>query len=146
MYLPREWTDDEARCRKVGVPSEVGFATKPQLAWQQIEAALQAGYPRGTVLADAAYGDETAWREKLAARGLTYAVGVRPATTVWWGEHQPAAEPNPKVGVGRPQRRLRRDADHQPISVENLARSLPPATWPTATSRPRRSAPLRSPL
>jgi SRSO17 transposase len=76
MYLPREWTDDAARCRKAGVPSEVGFATKPQLAWQQIEAALQAGYPLGTVLADAAYGDETAWREKLAGRGLTYAVGV----------------------------------------------------------------------
>ena len=51
MYLPREWTDDAARCRQAGVPSEVGFATKPQLAWQQIEAALQAGYPRGTVLA-----------------------------------------------------------------------------------------------
>lgn len=52
LYLPHEWTDDAARCRKAGVPSEVGFATKPQLAWQQIEAALQAGYPRGTVLAD----------------------------------------------------------------------------------------------
>jgi SRSO17 transposase len=144
MYLPREWTDDAARCRKAGVPSEVGFATKPQLAWQQIEAALQAGYPRGTVLADAAYGDETAWREKLAGRGLTYAVGVRPATTVWWGEHQPAAEPIAERGAGRPRRRLRRDAQHQPIAVADLARALPARSWRTVTWRQGVSAPLSS--
>ena len=144
MYLPREWTDDAARCRKVGVPSEVGFATKPQLAWQQIEAALQAGYPRGTVLADAAYGDETAWREKLAGRELTYAVGVRPATTVWWGEHQPAAAANPKGGVGRARSRLQRDATHQPISVADLARALPARSWRTVTWRQGVSAPLCS--
>ena len=142
LYLPREWTDDEARCRKVGVPSEVGFATKPHLAWQQIEAALQAGYPRGTVLADAAYGDETAWREKLAGRGLTYAVGVRPATTVWWGEHQPAPEPIRKRG--RVRTRLQRDAQHQPIAVADLARALPARSWRTVTWRQGVSAPLSS--
>ena len=144
LYLPREWTDDEARCRKVGVPSEIGFATKPQLAWQQIEAALQAGYPRGTVLADAAYGDETAWREKLAGRGLTYAVGVRPATTVWWGEHQPAAEPVRERGAGRPRSRLRRDAQHQPIAVVDLARALPARSWRNVTWRQGVSQPLSS--
>ena len=52
---------------------------------QQIEAA----HPRGVVLADAAYGDETAWRERLTEHGLTYAVGIRPGTTVWWRAHQP---------------------------------------------------------
>ena len=131
-------------CRKVGVPSEVGFATKPQLAWQQIEAALQAGYPRGTVLADAAYGDETAWREKLAGRGLTYAVGVRPATTVWWGEHQPAPEPIRERGSGRPRSRLRRDAQHQPIAVADLARALPARSWRTVTWRQGVAEPLSS--
>lgn len=144
LYLPREWTDDAARCRNVGVPSEVGFATKPQLAWQQIEAALQAGYPRGTVLADAAYGDETAWREQLAGRGLTYAVGVRPATTVWWGEHQPAPEPTRERGAGRTRHRLRRDARHQPIAVADLARALPARSWRTVTWRQGVSAPLSS--
>lgn len=142
LYLPREWTEDEVRCHKVGVPSGVGFATKPQLAWQQIEAALQAGYPRGTVLADAAYGDETAWREKLSGRGLTYAVGVRPATTVWWGEHQPAAEPM-REGA-RARNRLRRDGQHQPIAVAQLARALPARSWRTVTWRQGASQPLSS--
>ena len=144
LYLPREWPDDEARCQKAGVPEEVAFATKPELVWRQIEAALQAGYPRGTVLADAAYGDETAWREKLAGHGLTYAVGVRPVTTVWWGEHQPAAEPHPRGGAGRPRRRLQRDANHQPISVADLARALPARSWRAVTWRQGVSAPLRS--
>ncbi len=144
LYLPREWADEKARRRKVGVPEEVSFATKPELAWQQIEAALQVGYPRGTVLADAAYGDETVWRENLAGHGLSYAVGVRPATTVWWGEHQPAAEPDPKGGAGRPRNRLRRDANHQPISVADLARALPARSWRTVTWRQGVAEPLRS--
>lgn len=135
LYLPREWADDEARRRKVGVPDEVVFKTKPELAMQQIEAALAAGYPRGVVLADAAYGDETAWRERLASHGLTYAVGVRPATTVWWGEHQPLPEPAPAGRRGRPRRRLRRDDTHQPIAVADVARALPGQAWRRVTWR-----------
>jgi SRSO17 transposase len=144
LYLPREWSDDAARRRTAGVPEDVAFATKPQLAWRQIEAALQAGYPRGPVLADAAYGDETAWRENLAQHGLTYAVGVRPATTVWWGEHQPASVPKAKAGAGRPQSKLQRDADHQPIAVADLARALPATSWRTVAWRQGVSGELQS--
>ena len=144
LYLPREWSDDAERCGQVGVPSEVVFATKPQLALQQIEAALKAGYPRGTVLADAAYGDETAWREKLGEWGLSYAVGVRPATTVWWGKYQPAAELRDDSGTGRARKRLRRDANHQPISVAELARELPAKAWRTVAWRQGVSEPLSS--
>lgn len=143
LYLPRAWSEDAARCRTAGVPEEVGFATKPALAMRQIEAALQAGYPRGTVLADAAYGDETAWREKLAGYGLTYAVGVRPGTTVWWGEHRPLAAAKPN-GRGRQRRRVQRDGDHQPIPVAEVARTLPARSWRTVSWRQGVSQPLRS--
>jgi len=54
------------------------------LAWAQIEAALAAEVPRGVVLADAGYGDEAAFRDRLEAHGLSYAVGIRQATKVWW--------------------------------------------------------------
>lgn len=135
LYLPREWTDDAQRRRKTGVPETVLFETKPALAMRQIETALAAGYPRGVVLADAAYGDETAWREQLTGHGLTYAVGVRPGTTVWWGEHQPVAEPKPTGQRGRPRRRLQRDDTHQPIAVAEVARMLPGQAWRVVTWR-----------
>jgi SRSO17 transposase len=145
LYLPREWADDEGRRRKVGVPEEVVFKTKPALAMEQIESALAAGYPRGVVLADAAYGDETAWRERLASHGLSYAVGARPGTTVWWGEHQPLdTAALPKGGRGRSRRRLVRDETHQPIAVADVARALPKQAWRTLTWREGTSGPLSS--
>lgn len=144
LYLPQEWSDDIARCRQAGVPEEVVFETKPALAMRQIEAALEAGYPRGVVLADAAYGDETAWREQLAAHGLKYAVAVRPGTSVWWGVHQPLTEVTGEGRVDRPRRRLKRDSDHQPIAVEKLARALPARAWRQVTWREGVSGPLTS--
>lgn len=144
LYLPKQWTDDAPRRRKVGVPEEIIFASKGQIAWQQIQAALAAGYPRGTVLADAAYGDETAWREQLTGAGLSYAVGIRPATTVWWGRHQPADEPARCGGVGRLRRRALREQLQQPIAVSDLARELPAASYRTVSWREGVDKPLRS--
>jgi len=144
LYLPREWAEDPARRCKAGVPEEVEFATKPALAMRQIEAALAAGYPPGVVLADAAYGDETAWRERLAELDLTYAVGIRPATTVWWGDYQPLADSPSSLRPRRPRTRLQRDAEHQPIAVADLARMLPSPSWRTVTWRQGTAAPLRS--
>jgi len=102
LYLPREWTEDKPRCKRAGVPEGIVFATKGEIAWAQIEAARIAGIPRGTVLMDAGYGDEAALRDRLSANSLPYAVGIRPATAVWWSEkllaghpdeHQPAPAP-----------------------------------------------------
>jgi SRSO17 transposase len=143
LYLPREWTADAKRCREAGVPQPIGFATKGQIAWQQIEAALRAGYPRGTVLADAAYGDETAWRERLSARALSYAVGIRASTALWWGAHQPLPVPA-HAARGRPRTRLQRDAEHQPISAAALAVELAPSRYRTLSWRAGTNAALRS--
>src|SRR3972149_6715129 len=82
LYLPREWAEDKRRCKHAGVPKEIGFATKGELAWAQIEAALETGIPRGPVRADAAYGDEAALRDRLSAHNLPYAVGIRPGAAV----------------------------------------------------------------
>jgi SRSO17 transposase len=143
LYLPQEWTRDKKRCQVAGVPKEVGFATKGQIAWAQIEQALAAGIPRGTVLMDAGYGDETAMRDRLSAQQLSYAVAVRPATTVWWGEYQPAAVAC-KPPRGRARTRVRRTARRQPIGVLDLARALPRASWRTIEWREGTNTPLAS--
>jgi len=138
LYLPREWADDQERRQRAGVPEEITFATKGELAWAQIEAALDASIPRGPVLMDAGYGDEAALRDRLTAHGLSYAAGIRSATAVWWNEHQPASTPV-KQGRGRPRTRVRRDDTHQPLGVRALAQALPatryrPVTWRDGTN------------
>lgn len=134
LYLPREWAEDPTRRRAAKVPIEIEFATKGDLALVQIETALAAGRPRGIVLADAAYGDEAAFRDRLSALEMIYAVGVRPGTTVFWGEHPPVMPPPPRGG-GRPTTRLARDPAHPPLSVLELARRLPAKCFHQVTWR-----------
>jgi SRSO17 transposase len=76
LYLPQEWTDNRARCRRAGVPAEVGFRTKNALALAELDRVRAAGVTFGTVLADAAYGMSAEFRQALSARGLGWAVGV----------------------------------------------------------------------
>ena len=128
LYLPQEWADDEARRAKAHVPADVTFMTKPQIALEQIKAALAAGVAPGVVLADAAYGTNGDFRAGTTAMGLVYAVGVQSNVTVW----PPGVEPLPAKawsGRGRRPTRLRRDAEHKPVSVKELALSLPASAW-----------------
>jgi SRSO17 transposase len=143
LYLPTEWTDDDPRRQRAGVPPEIGFQTKGEIAWTQIEAALAAGIPRGPLLMDASYGDDAWLRDRMTARGLPYAVGIKPLTAVWWGPSQPAPEPD-RPGRGRPRTRVPRDATHQPIGVRELALALPATAWRAVTWREGSHAPLRS--
>ena len=71
LYRPSAWTDDAKRCTAAGVPQTVGFATQGALAWEQIEAALAAGIPKGIMLADAGYGDEAAFGDQPQECGLS---------------------------------------------------------------------------
>jgi SRSO17 transposase len=82
LYLPEGWANDEARRREARVPVDVSFKTKPQLALQMIDRAVQDGVPSGIVLGDTAYGSSSQFRAHLRALGLHYAVAVDPKTTV----------------------------------------------------------------
>ena len=83
LYLPRTWCDDAACRRKTRIPRAVRFNTKLTLALHQIRRAVAAGLPRGAILADAGYGNSTAFREDLRFLGFDYAVGIDSTTTVW---------------------------------------------------------------
>ena len=142
LYLPEDWAEDEKRREKTGVPKEISFQTKPQIALEQIRQAVEAGVPVAPVLADAAYGDDTKFREGVSELKLPYTVGVRGPTTVW----PPGKAPLPaKPGKrGRPAKYLRRDEKHQPVSVKQLAESLLPREWKTVTWREGEKKKLRS--
>ena len=106
LYLPQDWAGDEARRKKVRVPDEVKFRTKPEIALAQIRTALAAGVAPGVLLTDAGYGADGAFRSGVTASGLAYVVGVQSTLSVW----PPGAEPlppKPWSGRGRPPSRMR---------------------------------------
>lgn len=134
LYLPQEWAQDRNRQRKAGVPEEIGFKTKPQIAFDQIREACAAGLPRGVVLMDAGYGANTELRTDIAMLGLSYVAGLLPNTTVWAPGTAPLRAKR-WSGQGRPPKLIRRDCSHQPIPVKKLALSLPAKAWRTIAWR-----------
>jgi len=128
LYLPEDWAADEARRKEAHVPDDVVFKTKPQIALEQVRAALAAGVAPGVLLADAGYGVDGAFRCGVTALGLTYAVGVQSTLSVWRADAEPLP-PKPWSGRGRPPSRIRRDGGHAPVSAKTLARELPEEAW-----------------
>ena len=128
LYLPEIWAQDRKRRKETGIPREVTFATKPAIALQQIRKAVEKEVTTAPVLADAAYGNDSQFREGLTELGLEYVVGVQKSTTVWRAGKAPLPAKQWK-GKGRPPTLLRRDKHHQPIPLKQLAESLPPISW-----------------
>jgi SRSO17 transposase len=76
LYLPQAWTDDVGRCERAGIPPERPFATKPQLARQMLERALDAAVPAAWVAGDSVYGDNRQLRAWLEERAQAYVLTV----------------------------------------------------------------------
>jgi SRSO17 transposase len=76
LYLPRAWTGDRDRCRAAGIGDDVPFATKPELAWQMIERAADAGVPFSWATGDEVYGGNPKLRQRLEERQLPYVMAV----------------------------------------------------------------------
>jgi SRSO17 transposase len=126
LYLPEIWAQERARRSLAGVPEEIRFQTKPEIAIEQIRGLVEEEVPRAPVLADAAYGNDNGFRDGLQQLKLEYAVGVQSSTSVWPPGFAPL--PSKARGVmGRPPKLLRRDERHQPLSVKELALCLSPS-------------------
>ena len=123
LYLPEAWTSDRARCRAAGVPDTITFAPKWQHALALLDAALAAGVRRHVVLGDAAFGEVTAFREALAARGLSYVLRV-PSNLVVWPPDTRFAVPAGRSAIGRPRSTPRPTTPTAPVTLAALAATL----------------------
>lgn len=93
LYLPREWADDLERRTAAGVPTDIAFQTKPQLALTLLARALDGGVPAAWVTADAVYGNDFAFRHALEERGQAYVVAVKRTQAVsTWPPHGPIGQ------------------------------------------------------
>ncbi|WXH27283.1 hypothetical protein WA016_01199 [Myxococcus stipitatus] len=129
LYLPAEWTADSKRLSKAGVPEDVKFKTKRDVALELIERALNWGVKRRLFLADCGYGNDIGFREELTRRGLPYSVGIRGDSVVWPpGFELPPIPPKP-AGMSGPARTRYRYGEAKPVAAQKLAADLPPTSW-----------------
>jgi SRSO17 transposase len=132
LYLPEEWCVDAERRRKAKIPGEVVFQTKSQLASALAEQASDWEVPMAPILADCAYGDDTAFRTRLHALECEYVLAVSAQISVY-GPETSFAVPERQGTTGRPRSVAR--PDRKPESVRALAERLPTRAWKTIACR-----------
>lgn len=120
LYLPESWAKDHARRKQSRVPEAVVFQRKWEIALAEIDAAVAQGIPRAPIVADAGYGQITAFRDGLAERNLTYVVGI-------------LAEQGVKTATHRTAR-----------SARAIAHALPRSAWQEITWREGTRGPQQS--
>src|SRR6202035_5672884 len=127
LYLPEAWTKDRARRKKAGVPKQIKFKTKPQIALEQIRWACESGLPRGVGLMDAAYGRDARLRAGMTELGVPYVVGIVPTFWMWPPGSAPRRIDKPMNNTGR------RD-EPELVSAKKVALGLPKQARNTVTS------------
>ena len=132
LYLPEEWCADRERRRKAKIPEQVVFQTKSQLAASLVERASGWQLPAAPILADCAYGDNSAFRTRLHTLEHEYLVAVSTQVSVY-GPETTFAVPARQGATGR--RRSVARPDREPESVRALAERLPQTAWQTLPCR-----------
>jgi SRSO17 transposase len=122
LYLPQDWAQDSERRSKAGVPQDICFMTKQEIALEQLRWACEAGLPRGAALFDTAYGSDGKFRTGVTTLGLTYVAGIQAQTLVWL----PGSDRKPTRA--RPPKNRRRD-EVDLVSVKELALGLSKKAW-----------------
>ena len=140
LYLPEAWALDRARLEEAGVPEDVVFRTKWQIALGLVDRAIETGLTPGVVTADAGYGNTTDFRVGLEERGLLYMVGAVQTTHAWLSATTRRAPPR-RSGKGRPGTAK---YEAEPQSLAEIAKGLSPKEFRTVTWRRGTRGPMRS--
>jgi SRSO17 transposase len=132
LYLPEEWCADPERRGKAKIPESVVFETKPQLAGRLVEQASGWELAAAPILADCAYGDDSAFRTRLHKAAREYLLAVSAQIGVY-GPETSFAVPERRSATGRPRTVAR--PDRKPESLRALAERLPARAWKTVPCR-----------
>lgn len=131
LYVPEPWfADDHAEQRALcGIPDDLTFQTKPDLALMLLRDAVErGGLPFQWVAVDALYGDTPAFLDGVAALDKWYFAEVACSTRVWW--RQPELVVPTWSGRGRRPTKLRLRYPYQHARrVDALLRRIAPQSW-----------------
>ncbi|MFF7415727.1 IS701 family transposase [Streptomyces lydicus] len=139
LFVPQEWDEDIDRRTKTGVPEEVGHREKWRLALDLIDEAIGWGLTPQVIVADAGYGQNTAFRQALTDRGLDFIVAVRADESA----HPHDAVPTAPAWSGRgrkPAARYRTPTlPLKTLAIAQGRKAYRQATWRTGSRGPMRS-------
>lgn len=144
LFTLEQWFDDEhaEKRRACGVPEDLVFKTKPQIALDLLQEALnRGGLPFQWVAADELYGDSPAFRDGVAAMGKWYFTEIACSTLIW--RRRPAVCIPPWSGHGKRPTKLRlRTPTNRPRRVDTLAARIPKKSWTRAMIKEGSKGPL----
>jgi len=100
LYLPKEWARNRSRRKEAGVPKQVQFQTKPELALQMVRSLRETHLRASWIGCDGDYGAVGAFRDALDDLGFSFVCEAPPSTKVWT-ERPALVEPGPSTR-GRP--------------------------------------------
>lgn len=127
LFLPEEWAADRARRREAGVPENVVFRTKPELALEMVQAAVDEGVPFRWVGGDCLYGDSPKFVQGVRALGKWYVLDTSCDARVWTSKPQLRRLGHSSARGGRPRTRIQ--AKQKPQTVGEVIDQLPSTAW-----------------
>lgn len=127
LYLPKSWTDDAVRCKKVGIPDEdVVFKTKTELALEIIIAQRAAGIRFDWVTADGLYGNDSKLLTKLEELNELYVIDIHSDQLIYLQAFELKIKERSSAKGKTPTRLL---PDQTPINVSTHIASLDKRDW-----------------
>lgn len=126
LYLPKEWTDDRKRCKAAGVPDDVTFKTKSELALEMVLSARAQGIGFTWTGMDSGYGKETPLLCALDDAGETLVADVAKDQRIYLDEPVPYV---PEKRSTRGRQPVRHICDASNIRVDEWAASQPQSAW-----------------
>jgi SRSO17 transposase len=141
LYLPESWRTDDAR-QRARIPASVVFHEKWRHGLRLLRQVRAAGFTLTAVLADAEFGDVTAFRAALHRLRVPYALGISSDLTVFAVRPRLVVPGVPRRGRGRARWQMARPLTA--IPVRDLIAQLPRTAWRRVSwrngSQPRRAA------
>jgi SRSO17 transposase len=122
LYLPEDWASDVERRRSAGIPDDVVFKKKWEIALDLLDDALGWGLAPRIVLGDSAFGDATEFRDALDERGCPYLVGISGDHLTWPPGSRPH-KPRRKSKTGRPPTQFV-DGKRKPLPISEVGEAL----------------------
>jgi SRSO17 transposase len=144
LFVPEgSFADDQAALRdEVGIPVDLTFKTKPELAVELIQAIVQRKVLSARwVAADALYGDSPAFRDAMADLGLWYFTEIACSTLIW--RRHPAVIIPPWSGRGRKPTKTRlKTPTNRSYRVDEVLTRLPKTAWVRGTVKEGSKGPI----